>query len=43
MRRRSVMNDGVLVPAGLYLVHVRAYGSTRAKPVSITVPVGVVR
>lgn len=36
-------SDGVLVPAGLYLLHVRAYGSTRAKPVSITIPVGVIR
>lgn len=37
------MDDGTLVPAGLYLLQVRAFGSTQAKPKSITKPVGVYR
>jgi hypothetical protein len=37
------MDDGTVVPAGLYLLHVRAFGSTQAKPKSITKPVGVYR
>ena len=37
------MDDGTVVPAGLYLLHVRAYGSSLAKPKTVTKLVGVYR
>lgn len=40
---RGWMEDGTVVPAGLYLLHVRAFGSTQSKPKSITRAVGVYR
>lgn len=37
------MDDGTVVPAGLYILHIRAFGSAQALPKSITRPVGVYR